>query len=115
MKLFNLNSEGNWMAQVAYNDLGFTAEQKELLRSKKEEDATAKAELVTYWKTIKEVAATAEEVTLLSTFLDSKKPTLKPEETLTIVDAIIFVKEGVPTNGQFSYKINEGKIKHSKL
>lgn len=115
MKLFNLNSEGNWMSQVAYNDLGFTAEQKELLRSTKEEDATAKAELVAHWKTIKEVAATAEEVTLLSTFLDTKKPTLKGEETLTVVDAIVFVKEGVPNNGQISFKINEGKIEHTRF
>jgi hypothetical protein len=115
MKLFNLNSEGNWMAQVAYSDLGFTTEQKELLRSEKEEDATAKAELVAYWRTIKEVAATAEEVTLLSTFLDTKKPTLKPEETLTIVNAIVFVKDGVPNKGQISFKINEGKIKHTRF
>jgi hypothetical protein len=115
MKLFNLNSEGNWMAQVDYKDLGFTTEQKELLKSKKEEEATAKAEVVALWRTIKEVAATLEEVTKLDTFLDSKKPKLKPTETLTVVMAFVKVKDEEPVGGQISFKINEGKIEHTRF
>jgi hypothetical protein len=115
MKLFTLNETGTWMSQVAYSDLALTAEQKELLKSKEESDAVAKAEVVALWKTIKEVAATPEEVTKLNTFLDTKKPKLKPTETLTIVMAVVYVKDEEPKSGQISFKINEGKIEHTRF
>ncbi len=112
MKLFTLNETGTWMSQVAYKDLALTAEQKELLKSKEESDAVAKAEVVALWKTIKEVPATPEEVTTLATFLDTKKPQVKENETLTVVMAFIQVKDGEPKSGQISFKINEGKVQH---
>jgi hypothetical protein len=95
------NNEGTWK-EIRRVEL--TTEQKELLKSQKEEDKASKLVLQNTIKEQKEMSVTPESVTIFNAIYNKHKPTLKESDVYQLI--AINISYGEKTHGILNCRVN---------
>lgn len=103
MKTYQSTTEGQW---IELKGVELTQEQKELLRSRKEEDKEQQQELYLWIKSQKEGEVEEGKVEELISFYNSVKPELKEEDTYQLISIDLSEKEDGKKVGILNCRVN---------